>query len=106
MLTELKALSPVLAMPDRPDLLADNSNSTVRTRVKYDGTTAYLITYNASNSQQSAIIHLAVGPKSVSTLREGTALALRQSSFTDSFDPYEARVYKIDPAPSSPPDPE
>lgn len=106
-LTELKALSPVLAMPDRPDLLADNSNSTVRTRVKYDGTTAYLITYNASNSQQSAIIHLAVGPKSVSTLREGTALALRQSSFTDSFDPYEARVYKIGlySAPSSSPIP-
>jgi hypothetical protein len=95
-LVELKALSPVLTMPDRPDLLAGNSNSTVRTRVKYDGATAYLIAYNASNSQQSATIRLAVEPKSVSILQGGTSLVLQRSGFTDSFGPYQARVYKID----------
>jgi len=94
-LTELKALSSVLTMPDRPDLLADNSNSTVRTRVKYDGATAYLIAYNASNSQQSATIRLAMEPKSVSILQGGTSLVLRGTSFTDSFGPNQARIYKI-----------
>ena len=95
-LVELKALSPVLTLPDRPDLLAGTSNSTVRTRVKYDGTTAYLIAYNASNSQQSATLRLAVEPKTVSRLWGGTSLALQGTSFTDSFGPYEAQVYKID----------
>jgi hypothetical protein len=95
-LTELNVLSPVLIMPDRPDLLADNSNSAVRTRMKCDDTTSYLIAYNATNSQQSATIRLAGEPKAVSMLSGGTSLALQQSSFADSFGPNEARVYKID----------
>jgi hypothetical protein len=94
-LTELQALSPALTMPDRPDLLAANSNPIIRTRVKYDGTTAYLIAYNASNSPQSATFRWSQTVHSVSVPQEGRLLQPSGGGMADTFVANGVHVYVI-----------
>jgi hypothetical protein len=94
-ITEIQALTPALTMPDRPGLLAANSNSTILTRVKYNGTTAYLIAYNASNSAQSATFQWGQGFATISVPQEARTIQPNGSSFTDTFLSNGVHVYVI-----------
>ena len=95
-LNELKSLEPALTSVDRPDLLLSNSNpAAIRTRVKYSGGKAYLIGSNYSGQPASASFVWAGAVTSVSVYNEARQLPVAASSFSDSFGPYEARVYVI-----------
>ncbi len=94
-LTELKALEPVLASVDRPDLLTSNSNAAIRTRVKYLNKTAYLIAYNSAATPATVTFGWGFVPQSVSVYGENRTIAPTGNWFTDDFGPYEARVYAV-----------
>jgi hypothetical protein len=94
-ITEIQALTPALTMPDRPGLLAANSNSTILTRVKYNGTTAYLIAYNASNSAQSVTFQWGQGFTTISVPQEARTIQPNGRSFTDTFVSNGVHVYVI-----------
>ena len=86
----------IQASVDRPDLLLSNSNpAAIRTRVKYTGGKAYLIGSNYSGQPASASFVWAGAVTSVSVYNEARQLPVGASSFSDSFGPYEARVYVI-----------
>ncbi|HEY9156678.1 MAG TPA: hypothetical protein VIO10_01890 [Candidatus Binatus sp.] len=94
-ITELDSLQPALSSVDRNDLLAGNSNSGIRTRVKYANGKGYLIASNYTNATTTAAFTWSQAPSLVNVYNESRSVTLSGSSFTDTFDPYGAHVYEI-----------
>ncbi len=94
-ITEMKGLEPVLILPDHPELLVGNSNSTIKTRVKLGCGAAYLIAYNASNSTQAVSLTWTSTISNVAVPQEGRNLTQSNKVFSDTFTANAARVYVI-----------
>ncbi len=94
-LIELKSMEPVLLLNDRPDLLTASSNTAIRTRVKYDGTTTYVIAYNASSTPQTATFGFGRVTAPVTVMQEARTVAPSSNSFTDTFLPNGVHVYAV-----------
>jgi hypothetical protein len=94
-LTELKSMEPVLILDDRPDLLRSNNNTAIRTRVKYDGMTTYVIAYNTSSSTQTAAFGFNLVSAPVTIMQESRSIPSSANSFSDTFAPNGVHVYAV-----------
>jgi hypothetical protein len=94
-LTEIQALEPALVTPDRPDLLVGNSNGAIHTRVKATSAASYMIAFNTAATPQTVTLQWAQPLHSVALQNTGLPVTAVGSQFTDTFGPYEARVYVI-----------
>jgi chitodextrinase len=95
-ITELDSLKPALSGFDRPDLLLDNSNPSVHTRVKFTEDKVYLIAYNYTKDNLLAKFTWAKPLAAVEVFNESRSLDFSKNAFSDSFGPYQAHVYEID----------
>jgi hypothetical protein len=94
-MNELKSLEPALVSVDRPDLLSGNSNpDAIRTRVKFDAGSAYLIASNVSGKPVAASFTWAQPLREV-RLYQGAKVENTANSFSAAFAPFEARVYVV-----------
>ncbi len=94
-LTELKGLAPVLALPDRPELLRANANAAIRTRVKANRDVVWVIAFNASNTSQSVSLQLGAPVEGVQASQRSEFMALRNGELRDSLEAWGARVYRL-----------
>jgi hypothetical protein len=94
-MNELQGIKNALASVDRPELLSENSNPAIHTRVKITDATAWLIAANVENNDVTSTFALSHKPQEVIVYKEDRTLAFADKSFTDSFAPYEAHVYEI-----------
>jgi hypothetical protein len=96
---ELAALEPVLVADDAPAALAAHSNSNIiKAKVKVVNGKGFVLAYNASGSRQSATFTWSAVPGAVTVHGENRALVATGRSFGDTFAPFAAHVYVIDPA--------
>jgi len=93
--TELKNIEPVLVSLDRTDLLSSNTNSNIKTLVKYVNNKGYVISYNYTGVTTTSTFTWSNQPTSIIAYNENRSLANSGFSWTDTFLPYEAHVYEI-----------
>src|SRR5439155_11495776 len=84
-------------------LLAGAAN--VRTRTKVVNGVGYVFAYNYTNLQQPVTFTWQRTPTSVKESKTGQSYALNGASWSDTFGPYEARIYIITGAGEPPPPP-
>ena len=95
--TEIKSLEPVLLSPDAPVITANSQAGTVFTKTKIgaDGS-RYLFAYNYTASPVTAEFTLAQPAGSIVDYDTGASSAPDTStSFSSTFQPYQAHVYLI-----------
>jgi hypothetical protein len=94
---EIRSLEPALISPDAPGVLPRVSPAgTVRVLAKQVGTTRYVFAVNnTATSGVRGTFTLAAAGARVDVVGEGRTVPLSGLSFSDTFDPYEAHVYKI-----------
>ena len=95
--TEIKSLEPVLLSPDAPVITANSQAGTVFTKTKIgaDGG-RYLFAYNYTASPVTAEFTLAQSAGSIVDYDTGASSAPDTStSFSSTFQPYQAHVYLI-----------
>jgi hypothetical protein len=101
-LMELKSLESVFISLDRNELLQSNSNSNIRTKVKYENGKGYLIAYNYSNTPQDASFVWLNEVSAVNVYNESRMIIPAEGEINDSFGAYEAHVYEITEGPFVP----
>jgi hypothetical protein len=77
----------------------------VRTRTKIVNGVGYVFAYNYTNVQQPVTFTWQSAPASVRESRSGQSYPVSGASWSDTFGPYEARIYVIDGAGTPPPPP-
>ena len=95
--TEIKSLEPVLLSPDAPVITTNSQSGVVftKTKVAADGT-RYLFAYNYTASPISAQFALVQPATSIVDYDTGVSIALDSSTtFSDTFQPYQARIFAI-----------
>ena len=95
---ELTALEPVLLADDTPTALVGHSNSNIKTKVKVVNGTGFVFAYNSAGSRQSATFTWRTVPGPVAVHAEGRALVATDRAFSDTFAPFAAHVYVVEPA--------
>jgi hypothetical protein len=94
----ISALEPALIAPDSPVLSANSASGIVITKEKdlKDGS-RYLISYNHSGDSVAASFTLRRPAQTVSVSGENRSIAPEQggSRFKDTYNPFQAHVYKI-----------
>jgi hypothetical protein len=93
---ELAALETVLLADDTPAMLAGNSNSNIKAKVKLVNGKGFVLAYNASSSRQSATFTWSTTPGTVTVHAEDRTLVTSGRSFSDAFAPFAAHVYVVD----------
>jgi hypothetical protein len=93
---EIDSLKSVLAEIDRPDLLHRNSNkAAIKTRVKYKDGKTYIIAYNYKNEAVFTYFTMKHQLREIRVYKEGRKIISNGLTFSDSFGPFQARVYEI-----------
>jgi hypothetical protein len=85
-------------------LLAGAAN--VRTRTKVVNGVGYVFAYNYTNLVQPVTFTWQSAPTSVRESRSGQTYALTGAAWSDTFGPYESRIYIIDGGAAPPPPPQ
>jgi hypothetical protein len=95
---EIKSLEPALIDKDRPVLASNSAAGTVITKQKAPpGGARYVIAYNHGGDTLSVDFTLLHPARTISVVGENRSVApVKQGiEFKDSFEPYQAHVYKI-----------
>ena len=82
-----------------------NGAANVRTLTKLVNGVGYVFAYNYTNSPQPATFTWFTPPTGVTESKSGQSLALNGASWSDTFGPYQARVYIVNGAGTTPPPP-
>ena len=82
-----------------------NGAANVRTLTKLVNGVGYVFAYNYTNSPQPATFTWFTPPTGVTESKSGQSLALNGASWNDTFGPYQARVYIVNGAGTTPPPP-
>ncbi len=94
--TELASLQgPLSALDDTTGLTGNNQSSSIQTRVKSYGGYRYLIASNTTGGTVSPTFTWHTAPELISVYNEGRSITPSGATFTDSFGPYAAHVYRI-----------
>ncbi len=91
----IKTLEPVILSPDTVILASNSAETKVLTKQKSVGGVRYLFACNDSGASVRATFTLSAPASSVSVNDENRSVALSLRSFSDSFAPYQAHVYRI-----------
>jgi hypothetical protein len=102
--SEIKSLEPVLLSPDAPVLASNSLSGTIVTKTKdLGGGNRYLFAYNYSDSTATAQFTLDQPAASAIEYEDGTSLmSTPGTTFSATFDPYQARVIAISNQPPPP----
>jgi hypothetical protein len=109
--SQIRSLEPALISPDAPGVLPRVAPAgTIRVLAKQVGATRYVFAVNNTPTPNvRGTFTLAAAGARVDVVGEARTIALAGLSFSDTFDPYEAHVYKITtsttPPPPQPPPP-
>jgi hypothetical protein len=82
-----------------------NEAANVRTLTKVVNGVGYVFAYNYTNVQQPATFTWQSAPSSVRESKTGQTFSVNGSSWSDTFGPYQARIYVVNGAGSAPPPP-
>ena len=70
--------------------------ATIRTKTKFVSGTGYVFAYNYKNVSTSVTFTWHTAPSSVTENKSGTTYSITGSTWSDTFGPYEARIYVIE----------
>jgi hypothetical protein len=82
-----------------------NGAANVRTLTKIVNGVGYVFAYNYTNGQQPATFTWQSAPGSVKESKTGQTFQVSGSSWSDTFGPYQARIYVVNGAGQAPPTP-
>src|SRR5262249_54902408 len=80
-----------------------NGAANVRTLTKVVDGVGYVFAYNYTNLGQPATFTWHTTPTSVTESKSGQSFALNGASWSDTFGPYQARIYVVNGAGTAPP---
>jgi hypothetical protein len=95
---ELADLEAVLLADDAPLALAGNSNGGVKTKVKLVDGTGYVFAYNTSGRREAVTFTWSAALGTVRVNGEERTLSGADRMFSDSFGPFAAHLYVIEPS--------
>jgi hypothetical protein len=94
---EVTSLAPVLNSPDQPayaSVTSSNKSVPIDIMAKKDGKTAYIFAVAMRDEKTTATFRVKSGKK-VEVIGENYSIEIRRKRFTDSFEGYGVRLYRI-----------